>query len=128
MTKLVEDVFKRFIVLLKSMENWAEREKSLNFKDISSIKSILLSLKVVYRNEFWRQIWSQKRYRSATQFLASNLAIYSIAHARTTFFLSFHIDISTKNSHTHFFQASKRTFRFLSSRIQSYHWNKQILL
>ena len=52
------------------------------------------------------------RYRSVTQFLASNLAIYSIAHARTTFFLPFHIDISTKNSHTHILKASNRTFRF----------------
>ena len=53
MTNVVEEVFKRFIVLPKSMENWAEREKSQNFKNISSMKkSILLSLKVVYKNEF----------------------------------------------------------------------------
>ena len=54
----------------------------------------------------------KKRYKSVNQFLASNLAIYSLAHARTTFFPPFHIDILIKNSHTHILQASNRIFRF----------------
>ena len=43
---------------------------------------------------------------------------------KNNFFLSFHIDISTKNSHTHFFQASKFCCNFLDNSFPSFQPNQ----